>query len=199
MCTPFVSLPPAPAFPLPFFQITPTLGMLVTGMQADARAIVQTARAEAARWAHAYGYPASADHLARFLADRAQVYTQHAYMRPLGVVPLVAGIDEEHGPQLWKVDPAGHAAGYRGAGAGSKDMEVEAHLEKAFRTPASSDALGPDATIQAALGALTAVLGEDFKASEVEVGVVRGDEGRRFRVLAEAEVDAHLVALAERD
>jgi 20S proteasome subunit alpha 1 len=78
-------------------------------------------------------------------------------------------------------------------------MEVEAHLEKAFRTPASSAALSADATIQAALGALTTVLGEDFKASEVEVGVVRGDEGRSFRVLSEAEVDAHLVALAERD
>jgi 20S proteasome subunit alpha 1 len=173
--------------------------MLVTGMQADARAIVQTARAEAAKWAHTYGYPMAADQLARFLADRAQVYTQHAYMRPLGVVPLVAGIDEEAGPQLWKVDPAGHAAGCRGAGAGTKDLEVEAHLEKVFRAPPSSDGLSADGTIQAALGALTAVLGEDYKASEVEVGVVRGDEGRRFRVLSEAEVDAHLVALAERD
>jgi 20S proteasome subunit alpha 1 len=174
--------------------------MLVTGMQADARAIVQTARAEAAKWSHTYGYPMAADQLARFLADRAQVYTQHAYMRPLGVIPLVAGIDEEGGgPQLWKVDPAGHAAGYRGAGAGTKDLEVEAHLEKAFRAPASTAGLSADATIQAALGALTAVLGEDFKANEVEVGVVRADEGGRFRVLSEAEVDAHLVALAERD
>ena len=38
---------------------------------------------------------------------------QHAYMRPLGVVPILAGIDEERGPQLFKVDPAGYYVGYK--------------------------------------------------------------------------------------
>ena len=73
------------------------------------------------------------DGLARTLADAAQVYTQHAYMRPLGVVPLIVGIDPERGPQLFKVDPAGHTVGYRGAGAGAKETEVENHLEKKLK------------------------------------------------------------------
>lgn len=38
---------------------------------------------------------------------------QHAYMRPLAVVPILAGIDEEQGPQLYKVDPAGYYVGYK--------------------------------------------------------------------------------------
>ncbi len=38
---------------------------------------------------------------------------QHAYMRPLAVVPILAGIDEEVGPQLFKVDPAGYFVGYK--------------------------------------------------------------------------------------
>ena len=38
---------------------------------------------------------------------------QHAYMRPLGVVPILIGIDEERGPQLFKVDPAGYFVGYK--------------------------------------------------------------------------------------
>ena len=38
---------------------------------------------------------------------------QHAYMRPLGVVPILCGIDEERGPQLFKVDPAGYFVGYK--------------------------------------------------------------------------------------
>ena len=54
-------------------------------------------------------------------------------MRPLGVVPLIIGIDAERGPQLFKVDPAGHVAGYRGTGAGVKETEVENHLEKKLK------------------------------------------------------------------
>ena len=34
-------------------------------------------------------------------------------MRPLAVVPILAGIDEEQGPQLYKVDPAGYYVGYK--------------------------------------------------------------------------------------
>ena len=51
------------------------------------------------------------------------------------------------------------------------------------------------------IAALQAVLSEDFKAREIEVGLVdaRDGQGGRFRVLSDAEVDEHLVALAERD
>ena len=40
-------------------------------------------------------------------------FAQHAYMRPLGVVSMFIGIDEERGPQLYKVDPAGYYVGYK--------------------------------------------------------------------------------------
>jgi hypothetical protein len=34
-------------------------------------------------------------------------------MRPLGVIPILIAIDEEKGPQLFKVDPAGYFVGYK--------------------------------------------------------------------------------------
>ena len=34
-------------------------------------------------------------------------------MRPLGVVSMLIAIDEEKGPQLFKVDPAGYYIGYK--------------------------------------------------------------------------------------
>ncbi|PRQ44681.1 putative proteasome endopeptidase complex [Rosa chinensis] len=48
------------------------------------------------------------------IGNKSQVYTQHAYMRPLGVVAMVLGVDEETGPQLYKCEPAGHYFGHKG-------------------------------------------------------------------------------------
>lgn len=44
------------------------------------------------------------------------------------------------------------------------------------------------------------MLSEDFKANEIEVGVVQeGVQGGAFRVLSVAEVEEHLTAISERD
>lgn len=93
-------------------RITDFIGMAATGSGPDARSIVQNARHKAAEFRYKYGYEAPVDYLAQALADEAQFYTQYAYMRPLGVMPILIGMDEERGPQLFKVDPAGAAAAH---------------------------------------------------------------------------------------
>ncbi|CAK0779268.1 Polyamine N-acetyltransferase 1 [Coccomyxa viridis] len=178
------------------FKITKYIGMLATGARADARSLVQKARQVAAEFRHTYGYEIPVDYLASRLADQAQVYTQHAYMRPLAVVPILAGIDEEQGPQLYKVDPAGYYVGYKGTSAGAKDQEADNFLEKRFK---NDPQFSFEETVQTAIAALQNVLSEDFKATEIEVGVVRESEGRLFRILSTDEVEDHLTAISERD
>jgi 20S proteasome subunit alpha 1 len=124
-----------------------------------------------------------------------QVYTQHAYMRPLGVTSILVAVDEERGPQLFKTDPSGYFVGYKAIAVGAKDTEANNHLEKKLK---AGTALTSAETIRAAIGALQSVLGEDFKASEVEVGLVTTGQ-TAFRVLSEQEVEEHLVAISERD
>jgi 20S proteasome subunit alpha 1 len=206
--------------------VTKRVGVLVVGLPGDARSLVQKARAQAAEFRFKFGYDCPVDFLARALADQAQVYTQHAYMRPLGVVPILIGVDDERGPQLFKVDPAGYCVGYAATAAGAKDQEATARLEKRHKAAAggggadadAEDAEGGggaggagaagggyEATVQAAIGVLQHVLAEDLKAGELEVGVAAEGVGPeefadgRFRTLEEAEVEAHLVAISERD
>jgi len=50
---------------------------------ADARSLVAQARNEAAEFRFKWGYEMPVDVLAKWIADKAQVYTQHAYMRCL--------------------------------------------------------------------------------------------------------------------
>ena len=73
------------------------------------------------------------DVLAQRLADVAQLYTQKAFMRPYAVETIFSGIDEELGPLLYKIDPAGHFAGYRACASGVKEQEAINYLEKQFR------------------------------------------------------------------
>ena len=69
------------------YQITENIGLVMTGMVADARSCVVRLRAEAAEFKFNYGYEIPVSYLAKRAADTAQVYTQHAAMRPLGIGP----------------------------------------------------------------------------------------------------------------
>ena len=41
------------------------------------------------------------------------MYTQKMFMRPLGVETMLVSIDDERGPQIFKIDPSGHFLGYK--------------------------------------------------------------------------------------
>jgi 20S proteasome subunit alpha 1 len=177
------------------FPITKYIGLLATGLTADARSLVYQARNEAAEFRFKWGYEMPVDVLAKWIADKAQVYTQHAYMRPLGVVAMVLGYDEEKNAQLFKCDPAGHFFGHKATSAGLKEQEAINFLEKKMK---DDPQFTYDETVQIAISALQSVLQEDFKATEIEVGVVR-KEDRVFRTLTTEEIDQHLTAISERD
>ena len=91
----------------------------------------------------------------RRMANQAQVQTQHASMRPLGVSHMYISIDEEKGPQLFKVDPAGYYVGYKACAAGSKEQEATNQLELKFK---NDPEFSYDDALQAAISALHSVL-----------------------------------------
>ena len=53
--------------------------------------------------------------------------------------------------------------------------------------------------MQTAATALQSVLSEDFKPSEIEVGVVRDDAQKACRVLSVSDLEDHLTAISKRD
>ncbi|KAI9458280.1 nucleophile aminohydrolase [Russula earlei] len=197
------------------FSITPNIGCVMTGLIADARAQVTRARQEAADFRYKFGYEITPDALARRLANINQVYTQRAAMRPLGISMILIGIDFELGPQIFKLDPAGYFVGFHATAAGQKQQEAMNHLEKKWKKlnngrgaddpVAAGKTLSRAEVIELAIEALSMVHATDFKAGEVEVGIVSNSEEEDvktrglWRSLSEKELDEHLSAYAEKD
>jgi 20S proteasome subunit alpha 1 len=151
-------------------------------------------RAKASEFAFAFGAECPVEFLAHKVADDNQTYTQYASRRAAATLMLLAAVDDEKGPQLFRVDPAGACLGWRACAAGVMEAQATNWLEKKAKAGGPLDRV---ATVRRAIACLQSVLSSDVKAAELEVGLVAA--GERFRVLGEEEVEAHLTALAEAD
>ncbi|KAI9820398.1 MAG: Proteasome subunit YC7alpha/Y8 (protease yscE subunit 7) [Phylliscum demangeonii] len=205
------------------FQLSPSVGCVMTGSIADGRAAVMRAQGEAAEFRYKFGYEMPCDALAKRMANINQVYTQRAYMRPLGVEMTLISVDDEKGPQLYKCDPAGYYIGWKATASGPKQQEALNQLEKRLKGKECADGGWRD-VVDLAIGTLSTVLSVDFKKGEIEVGVAGAttttavepderegddvplsDDARpaaayaRFRTLTEDEIEERLTAISEKD
>lgn len=116
---------------------------------------------------------------------------------------VLIAYDDQNGPCVYKADPAGYFCAYRAVSVGSKQTEANSFLEKKFkkRQDYSHDeavqvrnnvVFYPSMTffvnlessnlsfwllfLQMAISCLSSVLSVDFKASEIEVGIVSKEE-----------------------
>ncbi len=179
------------------FSIAPGIGAVVTGTIADARASVTRARGEAVDFRYKHGYEMPCDVLAKRIANINQVYTQRAYMRPLGVESTLISVDDERGPQLYKCDPAGYFTGYKATASGPKQQEATTLLEKKLKKMNAAEGTWEE-VVELAITTLSSALAVDFKATEIEIGLVKAPECA-FRTLTAEEIDERLNAIAEKD
>ncbi|CAE7283656.1 PAA1 [Symbiodinium sp. KB8] len=183
--------------PRPGFRLERRAGAQGTTRHSRAppsRSVAIEARRIASEFQFDNGIAIPVDFLARRVADKAQVFTQHAGRRIFSVVVMLMAVDDELGPQLWRIDPAGLCMGYKAAAAGVKEQEAVNNLEKKIKSDTAPRTR--EEVTRATVDTLQAVLGEDFKARDIEVAVVTAKDAI---VLDDAEVDAHLTAIAEAD
>ena len=84
----------------------------------------------AAEFKYKNGYHIPVHMLVAKHAENCQLATQYVGMRTLCVMLTIVGIDEEKGPQVFKIDPAGFSMGYKAIATGAKEQEAINHLEK---------------------------------------------------------------------
>lgn len=184
------------------YNITENVGCCMTGRAPDGKALAQRVREVAADYKYRFGLPIPIGLLAKRMADKAQVRTQQAGIRPMGAVTTFIGMDQEDGtgawaPRIYAVNPAGSVAGYFAYAAGKRQAEAQAYLEKRQKT-APFNTLTEREAAMVAISAMQSAIGAALKAADLEMGRCNADH-RDFARVPDAEVEEWLTAVAEAD
>lgn len=184
------------------FTISETIGCVVTGRAPDGKSLVNRARQEAADYKADYGLQMPIRSLAKRMGDLAQVNTQEAGMRPMGVTLTFIGMDVADADGsvqgcIYKVDPAGFFAGFHAIATGAKENEGIAFLEKRQKDKPFNELDRAEAA-KCALACLQTITGTTLSARDVELSEVSVSKPAFTRV-QNAEIDAWLTEIAEAD
>jgi len=118
----------------------------------------------AAKFKDKNGYEIPVHVLAQKCGKQAQIFTQHAGVRPLACTVHFVAIDDERGAQLYKCDPSGHFFGWKASAIGHKEQEASNMLEKVIKkTDGKGESLE---TIRKCIDCLSQTLGMDLKPAD---------------------------------
>jgi 20S proteasome subunit alpha 5 len=118
-------------------EIDRHIGCAMSGLQADARSMVEHARVESQNHAFHYNEPLRVESCTQAICDLALRFGEGAdgeesiMSRPFGVALLIAGHDED-GPQLYHAEPSGTFYRYDAKAIGSGSEGAQAELQNEF-------------------------------------------------------------------
>ena len=169
------------------YDVDDHLGMVFSGLTADARFICKHMRSESLNYWYTHDSQHPVERMVNKLARKSQVKTCHPSKRPFGVGLLLAGIDET-GTHLFETCPSANFYEYTAMAIGAKCQSAKTYLEKNYTNFAST---GRDDLITHGVKALRAsAQEEELTIHNVSVGVVGKDE--KFHLLDAEELQKFL-------
>jgi len=118
-------------------EIDRHIGCAMSGLQADARSMVEHARVECQSHAFNYAEPLRVESCTQAICDLALRFGESAdgeesiMSRPFGVALLIAGFDED-GPSLYHAEPSGTFYRYDAKAIGSGSEGAQAELQNEY-------------------------------------------------------------------
>jgi proteasome alpha subunit len=167
------------------FQLDEHIGAAIAGLSSDARVLISQSRVFCQSNRLLYDEPVDIEVLTRRIGDQAQVYTQHAGVRPFGVSMIIVGVDTT-GSRVFLADPSGSYRGYKATAVGRKNEEANKLLEERYKPD-----LSMDEAISLAVAAVKIASDGEITSKNCKVAVIPYDT-RAFRRLSESEVEKYL-------
>jgi len=167
--------------------ITPTIGMVYSGMGPDYRLLLRQARKMAQQYWVTYQEHIPTAQLVQRVAMLMQEYTQSGGVRPFGVSLLICGWDEGR-PYLYQCDPSGAYFPWKATAIGKNYVNGKTFLEKRY-----NEELELDDAVHTAILTLKEGFEGGMTEDNVEIGICN-EHG--FRRLSPAEVKDYLANIA---
>jgi len=167
-------------------RITNSSGFVYSGIGPDYRVLVRKARKSSQAYFCMYRETKPVSQVVKSTASIMQEYTQSGGVRPFGISLLVAGLDADHSPRLYQVDPSGAYFGWKATAIGKNYINAKNFLEKRYQD---------DMEIEDAIHAALLTLKEGFEgvmtSSNIDVGVINVYDGK-FRILNSDQIQDYL-------
>lgn len=170
---------------LKLFQVDEHVGAAVAGLMGDARILVDQARIYAQSNRLTYDEPIDVEVLSKRVGDIAQLYTQHAGVRPFGASIIFAGVDRT-GSKVFLSEPSGAYWGFKAVAIGAGADVVRPILEKVYR-----ENMSLDEAILLGLYCLSKVIEGKIEPTKIKIAIVSTDE-KKFKILPWSEIEKYL-------
>jgi 20S proteasome subunit alpha 7 len=112
------------------FNIDNHVGMVTSGLYADARQLAETASNEASNYRQDYGSAVPTEFLANRVSMYMHAYTLYSAVRPYGSTLMLGSWTDIAGPKLFCIEPSGTSYAYWGCAAGKAKQAAKTEIEK---------------------------------------------------------------------
>lgn len=170
------------------FQVDEHIGVAISGLHADARALINYARVQAQSFRLTYDEPVRLGMLTKAIADLKQQYTQFGGVRPWGCALFFIGIDAS-GTQIYTTSPSGIYRSFKAYAVGTGEASAREYLTENYKEDMSFEQL-----INMALNSLKESIDEDATKENIRLAYIKG-ETKKFHMCNKQEVEEFLSKL----
>jgi len=170
------------------FQVDEHIGVAISGLHADSRALINYARVQAQSFRLTYDEPVRLNMLAKAIADMKQMYTQYGGIRPFGCALFFIGIDAG-GTQIFTTSPSGIYRSFKAYAIGTGEASAREYLIENYKEEMPFEEI-----INLALNALKDSIDEDATKENIRMAYIKG-ETKQFHMCNKQEVEEFLTKL----
>ncbi|MFX1591752.1 MAG: archaeal proteasome endopeptidase complex subunit alpha [Promethearchaeota archaeon] len=170
------------------FQVDEHIGVAISGLHADSRALINYARVQAQSFRLTYDEPVRLNMLAKAIADLKQQYTQFGGVRPWGCALFFIGIDAS-GPQIFTTSPSGIYRSFKAYAIGTGEAEAREYLQENYNESMTFDEL-----VNFTLKSLKESIDEEATKENIRIAYIKGVD-KKFYMCNGQEVEEFLTKL----